>query len=368
VSRLLSRYAESLFWLARYIERAENLARILEVQETFARDSKGSQDWSVVLKINADTERFFAEHEGADSNAVLRFYVTERTNPTSLISNLYQARENARALRPLISTEMWVQLNVFHNRLAALRPSDVTEQRLSRLCSIVKEGCDAHAGITAGTFYRDEAYAFYELGAAIECADQTTRLLDAKFLAAKARADASPGSAADASYWVALLRSAAGYQAFRRRHPGGLNAEQVATFMICDPSFPRSVACNLGIIEGALTRLRRHYRLRPASAALEELDALTATLDVRNVQEMLLNRDALHLYTDYVQRSLADLTDHLGKGFFGYGAPAPVSAETASQSTDEMSQSLGPMTQTMGSMSQSMKPLPPLSSSDKPER
>lgn len=323
MSRLLARYAECIFWLARYIERAENLARILEVQEAFARDSKGSHDWGVILKINADSERFHASHKEATAAAVLHFYVADRGNPTSLVSDVFQARENARALRPLISTEMWVQLNIFYNRVAALGPADLSEMRLTRLCGLIKDGCDAHAGITAGTFYRDEAWSFYLLGAAIECADQTTRLLDAKFLGLKERHDITPGSAADISYWTVLLRSAAGYQAFRRRNPRGMMPEEVASFMICDSSFPRSVACNVGIIADELTRLRRHYRLKPAAEALGRLEALTASLDIANVRYALA-QDGLHQFIDRVQRSLADLTGYLGRSFFGHAAPAPV--------------------------------------------
>jgi uncharacterized alpha-E superfamily protein len=354
MTRLLARYAESIFWLARYMERAENLARILEVQEAFARDSKGSHDWGMILKINADRVRFHANQKEATAAAVLHFYVTDRGNHTSLVSNVFHARENARALRPLISTEMWVQLNVFYNRVAALRPADVSEERLVRLCALVKEGCDTQAGITAGTFYRDEAWSFYQLGAAVECADQTTRLLDAKFLALKARADApAPGSAADASYWTALLRSAAGYQAFRRLQPRGMDAEQVAAFMICDPSFPRSVACNLGVIAAELTRLRRHYRLRPAADALELLDELTGALDLANVREALA-RGELHLFNDAVQRSLAALSAHLARSFFGHGPPPPTRRQAQRQGGMAQTQTPGGMTQTLGGMTQTL--------------
>lgn len=320
---LLSRYAECMFWLARYVERAENLARILEVQATFARDSKGTQDWRVVLQINADADRFRKVHAEPTAEAVLSFYLLERGNPTSLISNLYHARENARTLRSLISTEMWTQLNVFHKLITGLSPAEVTEDRLARLCSLVKQGCEAHFGITAGTFYRDEAWSFYQLGAAIECADQTTRLLDAKYLALEGRVDAgdtAPGSATDISYWTAVLRSVAAYQAFRRVHGRGMNPEQVAAFLICDPSFPRSVACNVGTVAEELTRLRRRYRLKGTEAALERLDALTASLDVKLVREAMA-QGRLHEFNDSVQRDLAGVTAELGVAFFGHGPP-----------------------------------------------
>jgi uncharacterized alpha-E superfamily protein len=325
VTQLLARYAESMFWLARYIERAENLARILDVQETFARDWRGGHDWRVVLAINADSERFTRGRAGADAAAVLHFYVLDRENPTSIVANLHAARENARALRPLISTEMWTQLNMFYNRVAALGPADIVEERLARVCAMIKEGCDAHAGITAGTLYRDEAWGFYEAGAGLECADQTTRLLDVKFLTSEALAESDPsvgrpGSAADVGYWTALLRSAAGYQAFRRRHPRGMTPEQVALFMLCDAAFPRSVACGIGRVEEQLQRLRRHAGLRAAGLPLEHLDGVRDDLHVDKVTAVI-RANGLHGFNDWLQRGLAELTRLIGRAFFGHPAP-----------------------------------------------
>jgi uncharacterized alpha-E superfamily protein len=316
MSRLLARYADCLFWLARYMVRAENLARLLEIQESFARDSRGGNDWRVVLAINADGERFFASHPAADATSVLRFYVVDRTNPTSIISDLHLARENARALRPLISTEMWTQLNVFYNRVAALRPGDASEERVARLCAVIKEGCQTHLGITTGTFYRDEGWCFYRLGAAIETADQTTRLLDQKLLSFELRDD-DPGSAADISYWTALLRSAAGYQAFRRKHPRGMTPETVAAFMLCDAAFPRSVACSLGTAATALTELRRLYGLRAASRALEAIDDLSDQVELRKVKAVI-GRGHIHQFNDHIQSELGELTTILAESFFGY--------------------------------------------------
>ena len=323
MTRLLSRWAESLYWLARYIERAENLARILDVQETFARDSGGKHDWRLVLVINADADAFFARYQEADAASVLAFYLIDRANPTSIFSNIYYARENARALRPLISTEMWTQLNIFYNRMVALKPADIAEERLNGVCDWIKRGCDAHSGITSGTFYRDEGWSFYRLGAAMECADQTTRLLDAKFLNFMAHSDQNPGSAADSFYWAALLRAAAGYQAFRRRHPRGMMPEQVAAFLLSDPSFPRSVACNLGIVFDHLTTLRRQYGLRAAGQALQFLDEIKDDLEVRKVKAAIAHGE-LHRFDDFLQRSFIELSRLIGEAFFGHQPLAPV--------------------------------------------
>ena len=219
---LLSRYAEAAFWMARYIERAENLARILDVNETFSRDSQGGQNWLSVLQLYDDQKRFFERHGEAGGEAVIRFYVLDRDNRGSIVSNVRMARENARALRPLISTEMWTHLNMFHNRLGELRPEDVTEHRLARLCTLVKESCQAHTGITEGTFHRDAGWDFYQMGRMIERADQTTRLLDVKYhLLLPSAADV--GSPVDVSQWNALLRSASAYHAFRRVQPSGMD-------------------------------------------------------------------------------------------------------------------------------------------------
>ena len=103
---LLARYADCIFWLARYVERAENLARILDVNETFSRDSRGGQNWRSIVQLNSDEERFFAGHDAAAAHNVVNFYVVDGDNPTSIVSTIRYARENARTLRPLISTEV----------------------------------------------------------------------------------------------------------------------------------------------------------------------------------------------------------------------------------------------------------------------
>jgi len=215
---LLARFADCIFWLARYVERAENLARILDVNETFSRDSRGGQNWRSIVQLNSDEERFFATHPAATAQSVVKFYVIDGANPTSIVSAIRFARENARTLRPLISTEMWVQLNVFYNRLVALGEDDLVPGRLAALFGIIKEACQTHSGITEGTFFRDQGWYFYQLGRYIERADQTTRLLDIKYhLLLPSLSDV--GSPIDVSQWNAVLRSAAGGACTRPARP-----------------------------------------------------------------------------------------------------------------------------------------------------
>ena len=237
---LLARFAENNFWLARYMERAENLARILDVNETFAQDGRGPEDWLPIVHLHDDTARFFARHDAATAQAVIHFYVLERDNPTSIIAAVRMARENARALRHLISTEMWRHLNVF-NRLAELGPDDLNPAQLSRLCATIKEDCQLHTGIVEGTYYRDQGWYFYQIGKYLERTDQTTRLLDINYHRLMPSPDEAD-SQVDASQWNAVLRSAAGYHAFRRAYPSGMEPAKVAGFLLFDPGFPRSIA------------------------------------------------------------------------------------------------------------------------------
>jgi uncharacterized alpha-E superfamily protein len=312
---LLARYADCTFWLARYVERAENLARILDVNETFSRDSRGGQNWRSILQLNADEKRFFATHSAATAHTVVRFYVVDAGNPTSILSAVRCARENARTLRPLISTEMWVQLNVFYNYLAALGEADLTPGRLATLFGSIKEACQTHTGITDGTFFRDQGWYFYQLGRYIERADQTTRLLDIKYhLLLPSLSDV--GSPIDVSQWHALLRSAAGYHAFRRLHTASTTPARVAGFLLLNQAFPRSVHHCVREAGRLLGELKSHYNLRHGNAAAEELDRLRAVLGTLDISAIL--SEGLHEFLDLMQRQLIAVTRDLSVAFFGY--------------------------------------------------
>jgi len=325
LSRLLSRYAESTYWMARYVERAENLARILDVNETFSRDSRGWQNWRSILQINRDEERFFEDHEEPHADAVIYFYTLDQRNPTSIISAVNQARGNARTLRPLISTEMWIQLNMFSNTLKSMSREELTEPRLARFCTQVKEACQTHTGITEGTFYRDESWFFYQIGRAIERADQTTRMLDVKYHLLLPKEEAV-GSPLDVSQWNAVLRSAAAYHAFRRVQPSGMSSGDVAGFLLFHSSFPRSVRACAHDIYNRLMQFRSSYSLIGGAAVLEELDELRTVLDDITVDQVI--KKGMHEFIDWIQMKLIRIHRELGEAYFGY-LPLSDMAESA---------------------------------------
>ena len=302
---LIARHAGCALWLARYMERIENLARLLDVTKTFARDAEGGGNWLSLLRINGDEATFFARHALPEAISVIQFYLLDEANPTSVQSAIQLARENARTLRALISTEMWLQINVFHNRIRALREDDTAPERFSALCAMLKEGVQAHSGITEGTFYRDQCWHFYMLGRHLERTDQITRLIDIKFNALLPAADA----VIDAGQWNELLRAAAGYHAYRREYPHGYVPREVAGFLLLHGAFPRSAGLNLSQVDWHLTQLRSGYNLRGTGPALARLDHLRTMLASQRVDDILGR--GLSPFLDWVQREVAALQDDI---------------------------------------------------------
>ena len=284
-----------------------------DVNETFSRDARGEHDWESVLRLYADERNFAGTGRRPTAEAVIHYYVLDDGNLNSVLSCIRMARENARALRPLISTEMWVQLNRFHNRLGRLRKADLKVENLNRLCSHIQEACQTHSGITAETLYRDESWYFHQIGRAIERADQTTRLVDVKYQVLLPR-PSDVGSPIDEAQWNTVLRSAAGYHAYRRVHPQSMSPARIVDFLVFDKCFPRSVVANVLAANDALHELRLKYGHTAKRAAWTLLRRLVASLAEDNADELIAR--GLHEGLDQVQAALAVVTNALGREFF----------------------------------------------------
>jgi uncharacterized alpha-E superfamily protein len=318
---LLSRHAESVFWLARYLERAESMARILEAQSSFQRARPGDDGWAWILALYSDQEHFYKKFSEPTAENVIAYYVTWLENPSSIQACVRSARENARALRPLISTDMWAQLNDFYTRLLGLAQSDFSENRLSRSCDSIKRGCYAEIGVAESTLYRDETWPFFRLGLFVERADQTSRLLDVQFAqrVTGVMQDLTPEQ--HAGVWNALLRSASAYHAFRRVYHRGFDPADVARFLMFDTRLPRSVAFCVGEIQRMVGTLRGEFLLRNAQPALERVDRFYADLQKAAGRENFL--DELHAFNDWTQCELMGLTSELAAAFFGHEKEGP---------------------------------------------
>lgn len=319
-SSLLTRDAEGLFWMARYLERVENMARLIDVTQSFESPGFETEAWFGLIRINADEENFLARGVTPSAERVKRFYLLDKGNSTSIPACLESARTNARTLRPLISTEMWKQLNVFHRFVTNITPEDLEGDALSRLCTRIREGIQAYTGITEGTLYRDQGWHFHELGRYLERADQTTRMLDIKYTAILPRGEEEK-RVADLTQWNAVLRVAAGYHHFKRLARAEFSVQDVVRFLLRDDSAPRSVLLCVRRVEAHLGDLRRHYGLMAVAEALERVEMLREFLLGKPLGHILAT--GLHEYLDLVQIHLQELAGAVGRAFFRDWRPAP---------------------------------------------
>jgi uncharacterized alpha-E superfamily protein len=302
---LIARFADNAFWLGRYLERAENLARIILTNTTYARHDAGAQGWQHIVELFSDQKRFAENYEDFAAKSVLSFYILDKGNFSSLVSTVAAARESARSLRHLISTEMWTHLNMFHSTMQALTQNDIRGEQLGRTMSKIITGCQTFEGIAEGTFIRGETCIFYQIGKYLERADQTTRILDMGY----GRLGFDEDDAITSAQWHVLLRSVSGYHAFRSRHPGPINPKQIATFLLYDNEFPRAV--NLCVS-------RFTQQLRNLQERTEKVDDKTVE-DARRELEFLLDTgpgvkvtpSGLHRYLDQIQRHIGKLANSL---------------------------------------------------------
>jgi uncharacterized alpha-E superfamily protein len=323
---LLTRDAEGLFWMARYLERVENLARLIDVTQTFESPGRESESWAALVAIYADEEGLAGRP--IDGLTVKRFYLLEQENPNSVPAAVEAARTNARKLRPLISTEMWMQLNMFHRAVIAITEEDLAGNALSPLCRRLKEGVQAHTGITEGTFFRDQGWHFYMLGRLVERADQVTRLLDIKYHMI-VQGSEEERRVAELTQWNAVLRAAAGYHAFRRVADAGFKPWDVVSFLLSDTSFARSVALCVRDIEWHLNQLRSRYGLRDTGSILERMSELRAALVAGSG---FMQPGGLHEFLDRFQTDLNRVAGEIGTAFFRDWRPLLAGGQAQSQS------------------------------------
>lgn len=300
--------------MARQVERANNIARILDITASFSRDSDDLQPWEAVLALYSDKEHYLEHYDSVTASNVLHYYILDERNPNAIRSNVTYARENARALRPLLSTELWTQLNVFNTFMQGVKRSDLRDEKISDVCAHVVSACQTHSGLVDETLLRDEEWYFYCVGHHLERADQTTRLVDVKYHNLLPQ-NANVGSQVDMAQWNVVLRCAAGFQAYRRTHHRGLTGEKVTGFLLLDKRFPRSVRYTTMQAHEYLEDLIERYDLSDGT------EALTLSKDlrdqVRDAEVSVLIANGMHQWVDDVQCDIVEITDSLSRAFFG---------------------------------------------------
>jgi len=305
---MLARHAESLFWCGRYLERAEDTARMLDVTyhgllESPPHEARRSWlDLLVVLNLDAG---FLERNLALDAATVSEFLVLDQDNPGAIVAVVGRARENARSVRELVSTEFWEAVNSFYLELQARDLRNDLAQQPYELHGLVKRRCQTVAGVAAETMPRDDGWRFLMLGWMLERAEMTCRLLNVRYgeLASVAEVD---------RFHVlhGVLKSASSSEAFRKVYGASMDPAHLVEFLLLGRTIPRSVLYCLRQAEKDLLRLGEDELGRPQRM----LGRIRSELEFQDVQELL--EGGLHAVLDQVQRGVRDVAEAIGMQYF----------------------------------------------------
>lgn len=310
---MLSRVADSIYWMNRYVERAENVARFVDVNLNLLLDSPSGmqQQWAPLVVITGDQALFKSRYGEPTAENVLRFLTFDREYPNSIISCLRAARENARSVRDVISSEMWEQVNAFY--LMVKEAADAGSiADLHIFFPEVKMSSHLFAGVMEATMAHTEGWHFGQLGRLLERADKTARILDVKyFILLPSVSDV--GSPLDDLQWIALLKSASAYEMYRKSQYR-ITPKAVTQFLILNREFPRSILFCLLEAEKSL------HQISGTPAGLWRTDSdralgrLRSELDYLTIEE--ISQQGLHEFLDNLQQRLNKVGEKIFSDFF----------------------------------------------------
>ncbi len=362
---MLSRIAESLYWIGRYVERAEDTARITDVNNHHTLEMGASpearerrrQHWESLIVIVGEAPRFFTMHDRADEETVPPYLTFATENPHSIVSCVARARENARTMRHQIASEMWEVLNRFHLELQRLRELDetpVSPENVHLFYRSIKEFSHLFQGITDSTMPREEGWYFLQAGKFLERAEKTARALDVKYHLLVSDAEGrsrdesalSPQSSVlsplpgDWDQWLAVLRSLSAYEAYHKIYRSTVRPRSVVEMLTLSPIFPRSIRFAIGEVDAALARIGglrtkdvglsgevpdlspQPFVLSPFSEAERAVGRLHSALAYQRVEEVFAVD--LHDYLLDIQRQCFQIGEHIQAQYF---APRILRAE-----------------------------------------
>jgi uncharacterized alpha-E superfamily protein len=313
---LLSRVADSVYWLGRYIERAENVARFLDVNHNLMLDlPQGYQDqWQPIVDTTGDRTLFEKRHGIATREKVVKFLAFDPQYPSSICSCILAARENARSVRETISSEMWEQINSIYLMITAESRNDVPSS-LPAFCHQVRMACHLFHGITEVTMTHNEAWHFIRLGRTLERADKTSRILDVKyFILLPSVRDV--GTPYDDVQWSAVLKSVSGFEMYRKRH-GRISPDRIVEFLLLDGEFPRALRYCIGRADRSLHVITGSHTDTFSCASEQRLGLLRGELDFARVDTIL--SAGLHEFCDALQVKMNTIDECIAKDFFFLG-------------------------------------------------
>ncbi|MEN9367048.1 MAG: hypothetical protein RL489_1406 [Pseudomonadota bacterium] len=301
---MLSRTADHLFWMSRYMERAENTARMLDVnyQTALLPQSAAVSElgWRGLLSISELSGDFARRYGDVTAATVMTYMVRDERNPSSIWSCLRAARENARAVRGALTTEVWETTNQTWLEFNRLLRDGLLDRDPSALFEWVKFRSHLSRGVQVGTMLQDEALHFVRIGTFLERADNTARLLDVKFHAVESDfygAADDRDQEYDFYHWAAILRSVSGFEVYRKVYRNVIQSDKVAELLILRPDMPRSLAACTQEVEVNLKLVANDH----SSETLRRAGRLHADLEYGRIDEILAT--GLHAYlTQFLDR------------------------------------------------------------------
>ena len=319
---MLSRTADHLYWMARYMERAENTARMLDVNYQMALLPQSVEDaekgWKGLLSISELSGDFAERHGKVSAQSVMQYMVSDADNGSSIRNCLQAARENARAVRGTLTTEVWETQNQTWLEFQRMAANEDLLKDPSAAFEWVKFRSHLSRGVTVGTMLQDEAFHFLRIGSFLERADNTARLLDVKFHAveseffgpaqsqsqsqSQSQVSGEVGSEAkdfeyDFYHWSAILRSVSGFEVYRKAYRNVIRPEKVAELLILRADMPRSLAACMHEVVANLRMVANEQ----SSETLRRAGRLQADLQYGRIDEILAT--GLHAYlTHFLER------------------------------------------------------------------
>ena len=308
---MLSRVANSLYWMFRYIERAENIARIVDVNLQLLLDLRDlneqrlAEHWLPIVQTTGDEAQFFGLHQKATAQNVTEFLVFQLENSNSIVSSICLARENARMVRDQITGELWEELNRLYWFVKTPGARQVWKESPSEFFQQIKAGSLHIIGLTDATLIHNEGWWFAQAGKFIERADKTSRILDLRYQTLPEKGLPSRVSQEDALEWSAILRSCSAWDAYKSIHGAEVSPRLVADFLLLSEEFPRSVEFCVAELNRSLRRISGVPEGKFCNDAEKLAGRLVAELQFTTIDEIFQN--GLHHYLDQLQSKINDI-------------------------------------------------------------
>ncbi|HBM15658.1 MAG TPA: hypothetical protein DD381_04850 [Lentisphaeria bacterium] len=312
---MLSRVANSMYWMGRYIERAENYARFIDVIKTLALELPPTlkEQWQPLVAMTGDSALYEAKYKSYTKTNVLKFLTVDGDNPNSVFSCISNARENARTIRDTITIEVWYQINELYLSVQNKQKKNVwTDHVLNEFLKEIINGSHLYTGIIHTTFSHEEAWNFSMLGRMLERADKIVRMVDMKYYYLLPKIELV-GTPLDLLQWTSILKAASAYEMFRKNYPR-LSADRILEFLLLNRNFPRSVKYCLSRAEESMNSITGSVHGQYSCKPEKEIGRLSAELSFVEPEEIL--KTGLHEYLIGLESSLNDIGLAITEKFF----------------------------------------------------